>query len=111
MVYSDLVTDTHFQPSVNGSSAANKHFAWRFASAFGSTVPALRVRLYNAVTGGLLSDENTTDNASCFERTANDGGTWGAWTTADKSNETTYLRYTPTSLGDGIKVRAVLTLQ
>jgi hypothetical protein len=110
LVYEDLGTDSHYQPSVAQSSTSTKAFAWRFSTAFGSAVPALRVRLYNAVTGGLLLDDTTTAVASgAFSKSTNDGGAWGAYDTTDKANETTYIRYIPTTLADNIKVRALLT--
>lgn len=109
VVYEDLTTDSHYQPSVANSSIASSRFAWRFSTAFGGTVPRLRVRLYDAVTGGLLVDDDSTAQSGTWERSTNDGGTWGAYATTDKGNETTYIRYTPASLGSGIKVRALLT--
>lgn len=110
VVYEDLSTDGHFQPSVAFSSTATSTFAWRFSTAFGSTVPRLRIRLYDAVSGGLLVDDDSTTQASTWEKSTNDGGAWGAYNTTDKANSTTYIRFTPASLGSGIKVRALLTL-
>jgi hypothetical protein len=106
-----IVDPTHscFQPSASLSSALNKRFAWRFAVAFSGTVPALRIRLYNAVNGDLLVDDSTVNPDGTWEK-ATDGVTWVAYgTLSDKSNETTYIRYTPASLGDNIKVQAILT--
>lgn len=108
-VFEDNTTDSHYQPSVSTSDAANKRFAWRFSTAFGGTVPTLRVRLYDAVTGGLLVDDTTVGSTGTWEKSTNDGSTWGSYNTTDKANETTYIRYTPASLGDNIKVRALLT--
>lgn len=109
-MYEDNATLSNYQFSASKSDAANKRFAWRFATAFGSAVPALRVRLYDAVTGGLLVDDNTGAATGTFERSTNAGGAWSAWNSADKGNETTYLRYTPASLADNITVRALVTL-
>lgn len=109
VVYEDDTTDSHYQPSVAFSSTADKRFAWRFSTAFGSTVPTLRVRLYDAVSGSELLDDNTASPTGTFEKSTNDGGAWGAYNTTDKANDTTYIRYTPASLGDNIKVRALLT--
>jgi hypothetical protein len=110
VIYDDelSVTDSHFEPSMSKSSGADKQFAWRFAAAFASTVPTLRIRLYNAVTGDLLMDDYTTGNGGTWEKTT-DGISWGAYNTTNKTNETTYIRYTPLSLYDNIKIRAVLT--
>ena len=109
VVYEDNNTDSHYQPSASLSDIVNKRFAWRFSTAFGGSVPDLRVRLYNAVSGGLLVDDDTLSPTGTFERSTNDGGAWSAWNNTDKGNDTTYIRYTPASLGDNIKVRALLT--
>ncbi len=110
VIYEDLGTDSHYQPSVAQSSVATKDFTWRFSTAFGSTVPTLRIRLYNAVTNGLLLDDTTTASASgTWTKSTNDGSSYGAYDTTDKGNDTTYIRYTPTTLADNIKVRALLT--
>lgn len=108
-VYEDNTTDSHYQPSVAASSTTNKQFAWRFSTLFGGTVPTLRVRLYDAVSGGLLVDDTTVASTGTWEKSTNDGGAWSAYDTLDKVNDTTYIRYTPLSLGDGVKVRALLT--
>ena len=109
VMYEDNSTDSHFQPSVKWSDVANKKFAWRFSSAFGSTVPTMRVRLYDAVGGGLLIDNDTTSNYANFEKSTNDGGAWGAYDRTDLGvSTTTYVRYTPSSLADNIKVRALI---
>lgn len=109
VVYEDNSTDSHYQPSVANSDITNKRFAWRMSTAWGSTVPTLRVRLYDAVSGGLLVDDNTASPTGTFEKSTNGGSSWSAYDTSDKGNETTYIRYTPASLGDNIKVRALLT--
>lgn len=109
VLFEDDSTDSHYQASVAQSSLASKRFAWRFATAFGDTVPALRVRLYDAVNGNLLVDDDTDTPSGTFEESTDDGGNWDPWTDTDKGNETTYLRYTPATLPDNIKVVAVLT--
>jgi hypothetical protein len=110
VIYEDSSTDSHYQPSVTHSSASAKRFAWRFATAFGGTVPTLTVKLYDAETGTLLLTDTTVAQAyGTFEKTTNNGGVWGSYNTMDKGNEDTYIRYTPNSLGDNIKVRALLT--
>lgn len=109
VLYEEYITDSHYQFSVTKSNATSKEFAWRFSTAFGATAPALRVLLYNAVSGGLLVDDNTDTPTGTFERST-DGSIWSTWNNTDKGNETTYLRYTPSSLADNINVRPVLTL-
>lgn len=107
--YEDNSTDSHYQPSVANSNITTKIFAWRFSTAFGGTVPTLRINLYDAETGSLLLTDTTAASANgTFEKSTNNGGAWGSYNTTDKANDDTYIRYTPSSLGDNIKVRAVL---
>lgn len=108
VIYTGMSSDSHYQPSVTHSDPAAKRFAWRFSSAFGSTVPTLYLRLYDAVTGALLLTDNTAAPTGTFEKSTDGGSSWVAWTNADKTNDITYLRYTPASLADGVNVRANL---
>lgn len=110
VTYQDDIADAHYQPSVTNSAAATATFAWRHAVAFGGAVPALRVRLYNAITDDLMIDDNTTSAVGTWERSTNGGSDWSAFATTDKGNETTYIRYTPASLPANTTVRALLTL-
>lgn len=109
VTFEDGSTDSHYQLSSTLSDISNERFAWRFARAFGSTVPTLKVELFNATTGSSLLTDTTAASANGVWQKSTDGTTWGAYNTTDKANETTYIRYTPTSLTDGIIVRALLT--
>lgn len=109
LTYEDDTTDSHFQPSVGFSDVANKRFAWRFSSAFGGTVPTLQVRIYDADSGNLLVDDVSDTPTGTWQKSTDDGQTWGDYNNTDLSNTTTYIRYTPASLGNDIKVRALLT--
>lgn len=109
VLYEDTTTDSHYQPSVAFSSTTNSQFAWRFSTAFGGTVPTLYIALYDAVTGGLLDHDDSSTQAGTWEKSTDDGGAWGGYNASDKGNETTYIRYTPASIGSGIKVRALLS--
>ena len=106
--YEDNTSDSHFALSVAESSLASKQFSFWFATAFGGTVPQLYIRLYDAVTGGLLDDDDSVTQAGTWEKST-DGVTYGSYNSTDRSNDTTYIRYTPASLADGIQVRAELT--
>jgi hypothetical protein len=107
--YYDNTTDDHYQPSVAHSSVTAKAFAWRFSTAFGTTVPTLYIRIYDAVSNNLLVEDDTATPAGTWEKSTDDGSNWTAYNTTDKGNETTYIRYTPASLGDNITVRAILS--
>lgn len=108
--YEDNTDDSHYEHSVGQSNLTNKRFAYFFKTAFGGTVPTLYIRLYDAVSGALLLTDNTASaTLGTFEKSTNDGGAWSAYNTTDKANDTTYIRYTPTSLADNIKVRSVIS--
>ncbi len=109
VLYDDLSTDSHYQPSSGKTVESSKQFAWRFATAFGSVVPTLRIRLYDAVTGGLLLDDDSVTQAGTWEKTIDGGTNWISYNDTDKGNEITYIRYTPDTLPDNIKVRSLLT--
>lgn len=107
--YEDTSNDSHFALSVEKSSTTSKIFAWWFKTAFGGTVPDLTINLYDADTGGLLhTDTSTTPTGGTWEKST-DGTTWGAYNDTDRGNDTTWIRYTPSSLADDIKVEAYLT--
>lgn len=107
--YEDTSTDSHYAVSVAKSSLASKIFAFWFKTAFGGTVPTLQITLYDADTGGvLLTDDSATPTLGTWEKTT-DGTSWTAYNTTDRANTTTWVRYTPTSLADNIKVQAYLT--
>lgn len=109
IVYDDLSTDDHWQVSVGNSDLATPRFAWRHSTAYGTAVPTLRVRIYDAVTGGLLIDDETVGATGTWEKSTDGGSSWGSYNTTDRANETTYIRYTPASIGSSIRVRALLT--
>ncbi len=109
VIYDDLSTDDHWQPSVGESDVATPMFAWRFVTAYSGTVPALKVRLYDAVTGSLLLTDTTVGSPATWQKSTDGGTVWGSYNTTDKGNETTYIRYTPASIGSNIRVRALLT--
>jgi hypothetical protein len=108
VIYDDLVIQANHQPSV--ALTTGKSFAWRFSATYSSTLPDLRVRLYNTTNNQLILDDNTALPEGTFEKTTDGGSNWTAWNNSDKTNETTYIRYTPSGLSDGLKIRAILTL-
>ena len=56
-----------------------------------------------------MTDDTLTPTLGTFEKTT-DGTTWTAYNTTDRANSTTYIRYTPTSIADNIKVTPIITL-
>lgn len=113
VLYENTETDSHYQFSEAKTVAANREFAWRFSTAFGGAVPALKVWLYDATDPEaettLLTDTTTASANGTWQRST-DGTAWSAWNNTDKGNDTTYVRYTPASIAGNPLVRAVLTL-
>lgn len=102
-------TDSHYEPLVTKSDIANRRFAYRQGTAWGSNIPRMRIRLYNAATGGLELDDDTTTHAfGTFEYSDDGGSIWKAW---DVTKDTVgyYIRYTANSLTAGLTIRALLT--
>lgn len=108
VLYEEVEGDNHFLVS-DKSDPSTKQFVWWFASPFGGTVPALRVRIYDAVTKSLLVDDNTATPTGTWEKSTN-GSTWTAWNNTDRANDTTYYRYTPASIADNVVVQPILTV-
>jgi len=107
-VYEDSNQDSHYQPSLTKSSAANRQFVWRQVSSWGGNIPDLQIRLYNATTGFLVLDD-TVDLATYgdWEYSTN-GTTWSAWDETQNAVGN-YIRYTADTLPNNITVRALLT--
>lgn len=110
VTYETATTDSHFAFNAALTDTSTSRFVWRFTQAFGTTVPALAVFLYDDANDIPLVIDYTDDAKGTFEKSTN-GSSWGSWNTTDKANETTYLRYTPTSLPSGKRIRPILTLR
>lgn len=109
LIYEDKSTDGHYQPSVANSSITSNIFAYRQSILWSSNIPNMRIRLYNAVTGSLILDDDITSSAyGTWEYSSNNGTSWNAWlNTADVVGN--YIRYTATSLPGSTRIKALLT--
>lgn len=109
LTYEDTATDSHYEPSVGQSSITDRIFAYRQRSDWGSSIPTMRIRLYNAQTGALILDDTTSSpTLGTFETSTTNGASWTSWNaSADATGN--YIRYTAASLPDGVRVRALLT--
>lgn len=107
--FEDNTSITQYLPAADLSDRTTKTFAWKFRTAFGGTVPTLRIRLYNAVTDSLLDDDDSVTQSGTWQKST-DGTSWGSYNSTDKANETTFIRFTPNSIPDNVQVRAIITL-
>lgn len=109
VVWDDNNTHDNWQFSSNiGTSLATKKFGFRQSVAYGGTVPRLLIEIYDAETGSLLDTDDSVTQGGTWEKSTNAGVAWGSYNSTDRANEDTYIRYTPASLADNIKVRTVL---
>lgn len=92
------------------SSSASKIIAFYFKTAFGGTVPTLRINILDVNTGWLLLTDTTTASSNGVWEKTTDGTTWTAYNTADRANSTTYIRYTPTSIADNVRISPRIVL-
>lgn len=109
VVYEDTTTDTHYEPSVSNSSISSRIFAYRQKLSWGSNIPNMRIRLYNASTNVIIIDDDVNTSVfGTFEYSSNNGISWNAW---DNTQDTVgnYIRYTASSLPSGVRVRALLS--
>lgn len=103
-------SDSHFQFSQNLTVLASKQFAFRYSTAFGTTVPTLYIRIYDSITDALLVTDNSLAPTGTWEKTVDGGSNWTSFDYVDRANEITYFRYTPYSIADNINVMPVVTL-
>lgn len=109
LVYEDNSTDGHYQPSVNKSSITTNTFAYRQSILWSSNIPNMRIRMYNAVTGSLILDDNILSSAyGVWEYSSNDGSSWNTWDIA-QDVVGNYIRYTASSLPNSTKIKVLLT--
>lgn len=109
LIYEDLSTDGRYQPSVANSNISLNRFAYRQSLPWGTNIPNMRIRLYNAVTNDLILDDTILSSSfGTWEYSDDNGSNWNAWLdTEDVVGN--YIRYTADSLPGGIRVKALLT--
>ncbi len=110
VTYEDGFTDSHYQLSAGVSDITNERFVWRFTHPFGSTVPTLKIELFDAATGSSeLTDLTVGPVNGTWTKSIDGGSSWVVYDTDDKINEITYIRYIPSAALGSITVRALLT--
>lgn len=108
VTYEDSSQDSHYQPSLTKSSASSRIFAWKQVTAWGTNIPNLQIRLYNADTEFLVLDDTVDSSGSGTWQYSTDGSTWNSWS-ASADAVGNYIRYTATTLPNNITVKALLT--
>jgi len=108
VVYEDLSTDSHYNPSLNLSSLINRVFAYRQTEDWGGNIPPLRIRLTNADTNVSILDDNTiSQSAGVFEYSDDNGVSWNVWDNTQNAVGN-FIRYTASSLPASTKIKATI---
>jgi hypothetical protein len=108
LAYEDDRTDSHYSPSVSKSSLTSRTFAWRQEQLWNSSIPDLRIRLYNATNSNIVFYDTVLTSASgTWEYSTDNGVTWLPWSSsADAVGN--YIRYVADFIPVGIKLRVGL---
>jgi hypothetical protein len=108
LLYEDDRTDSHYSPSVSKSSLSNRTFAWRQEQLWNSSIPDLRIRLYNSTNSNIVFyDTVLTSSSGTWEYSTDNGVTWLPWSSsADVIGN--YIRYVADFIPVGIKLRVGL---
>jgi len=108
LLYEDDRTDSHYSPSVSKSSLPNRIFAWRQEQLWNSSIPDLRIRLYNATNSNIVFyDTVLTSSSGTWEYSTDNGVTWLPWSSSSDAIGN-YIRYVADFIPVGIKLRVGL---
>ena len=107
VMYEDTSTDSHYIPSVDYSSGTERQFAWRQVTSWSMTIPNMKIELRKVEDDSLvLTDTTSSPTLGTWEYSTN-GTVWSDYSnTADAVGN--YVRYTATSLPDGLNIKATL---
>ena len=109
VIYENDSQDSHYQPSLTFSSTANRQFAWKQVVAWGSAIPTMRIRLFDADLGTTLLDDNSFSGSyGVWQYSSTSGSSWDAWS-SNADSVGNYVRYTANSLSNNVTVRVLLT--
>ena len=107
VTYEDSSQDSHYQPSFAESSIAHRIFAYRQVASFGSNIPDMRIRLFDALGATLLNDTVLLPDKGTWGYSTN-GLNWNVWD-ATQDNVGNYIRYSVGVWTYTGSVRALLT--
>jgi hypothetical protein len=107
VTYEDSSQDSHYQPSFAESSIASRIFAYRQVASFGSNIPDMRIRLFDALGATLLNDTVLLPDKGTWGYSTN-GLNWNVWD-ATQDNVGNYIRYSVGVWTYTGSVRALLT--
>jgi hypothetical protein len=108
LTYEDSKSDSRYEASIAKSNISTNTFAWLQVLEWDVTPPNLRIRLFNSITRSLVSDDTINDSLYGTWEYSSDGTTWNEIDPLLSYEVGNYIRYSATSLPNGIKVSAVL---
>jgi hypothetical protein len=102
------ISTPFYEPSIKYSDLSTETFAWRQCQEFTSSLPLLKLNIYNASSSNILLTDNSMTASLGIWEYSNNGSTWSGFTTSANSIGN-YIRYIPnSSLGTNIKIKAIL---
>lgn len=107
LVYEDDTVLSYYTQSLAKSNLASRVLAFQQIKAWGTSIPALRIRIYNP-NGDLILDDTTTAHVYGVWQYSTDGTSWSAWN-ASADNVGNYIRYTANGLPNGIRAKVILS--
>ena len=105
--YEDDTTDSHYAASISKSSLSSKIFAWQQTNLFNSSLPNMKIRVYNTNDGKIILYDTVNDSALGTWEYSTDGINWNPWSSsADTIGN--YIRYVANYLPSNYKLRVGL---
>jgi hypothetical protein len=104
VIYDDTDSDNQWLSSDAASDETTATFGFYFVTAYGSTVPRLKLVVIDADSGAtLFTDDSTTRAGTWSKSTTGPNSGYGAYNTTDRGNSTTYVRIQPNAISSNVK--------
>lgn len=108
VLYQDSSSGDEWNASYLASNSATSTFGFYFRTAYGGTVPRLKITVKDANSGSILwTDDSVTQNGT-WEKSTDGGSNWVSYNTTDRANDNTYIRIQPDSIASNVKTIASL---
>jgi hypothetical protein len=89
---------TNYEPSLSETNKASQIFSWRQRTLFNTTIPNLKINIYDTSNNSLLLEDSTIlNNYGYWEYSSDNGDNWNPWDNT-QNNEGNYVRYNATGL-------------
>jgi len=102
------VSTSFYEPSLQYTNISSNIFSWRQRDNFESSIPNLKLDIYNISNNNLLLSDSVNSSSNGIWQYSTDEVTWNSWSSS-ADNTGNYIRYSATTLSaSGIKVKPIL---